>query len=176
MEIMSKMQAGVMDWQEKVDGKSFGDLTGHDIAAALATIKGDDSPSTLMRAKYCDDPREARHLLARIKGAIIASTRISEQHLHQSAMLALQDVIVPNLCRKCGGVGEVMQMALRVQCRACMGSGIGRRSDAHYIDAIGCTREEWRFTIEREYSVLMSIITDWELRGRSAIIRALRSE
>lgn len=175
MEIMSKMQAGVMGWQEKVDGKSFGELTGHDIAAALATIKGSDAPSNLMRAKYCDDPREARRLLALINGAIIASTRIDDQFRSNVAMLALQEVIVPNLCRKCGGVGEVMVMALRVQCKACCGSGIGRHSDAHYIDAIGCTREQWRFTIEREFGVLMAIVTEWELRGRAAIIRALKN-
>lgn len=176
MELLSKMNTKVMSWQARVDGHGIDHLSGNDLAAALAKIKGDDSPSIFMRAKYCHDAREARKLIAHIGGAIITSTDIPQKYHTQMARLVFETALAPPLCPLCRGTKEVKVNDLVIVCKRCEGSGITAKTDSYMATFLNCTKSEWQNKLEADYCTLMSIVDRWEHLGRQAILNAVLFE
>lgn len=173
MEKLAKLTPEAKEFTERIDNGNFEGLSASDIAAALAKIKGDDAPSCLMRFKYADDVREGRKVLARIKGVIITSCDVPEHMNTDMALLVLEDAFMPQHCRCCHGRKEVMSGELKIICRVCNGSGVGRRNDAHMAQALHVTIGEWRDHYKGEYCNLMRIVGAWESAGRKAMLDAL---
>ena len=173
MEKLARMTTAISGYKEKVDGYSFGGLSGEDLAHALGKLRNDYAPSHLMRFKYCHDPREGRRLLSFIAGAIMTSCNIPENMNKDMAMLVMETYVIPNHCVVCQGKGEMMAGELKIVCRACNGAGIADKTDLFMAQALHISKIQWQNKYEREFNSIMSIVADWEHRGRAAIFEAL---
>lgn len=173
MELLGHMNPKVMSWSARVDGDPLGHLSSHDIAAALGRIRGDDGPSTFLRAKYCNDAREARKLLALIGGSIITSHEVPAKYQTMMARLVFEHSLMPPLCPVCRGTKEVRLHEKVIVCHECEGSGVGEKTDAYMSSFINCTKAEWQGGLEQEYCQLMALTERWEQEGRKAILDAL---
>ena len=173
MEILGHMNPKVMKWAARGDGDAVGGLSAEELAQALAKIKGEDGPSVFMRAKYCNDAREARRLLALIGGSIITSHDIPVKYQTLMARLVFETALMPPLCPMCRGTKQVTVNDKVFICSKCDGHGMISKSDLYMASFLNASKEEWASHLEKEYCRLMSIVDRWEYLGRQAILSAL---
>lgn len=173
MEKLAKLNPKIMGWNQRTDGAGFGNLTGEEIAAALGSIRSDDGPSCLMRAKYCHDPRELRKLLARVKGSLITSCDVPDEMLAPMALLVCEEVIMPPLCPVCQGRKETIVNNLKIVCKNCDGGGVVRKSDGYMASHLSITVREWQDKYLKQFALALDIAYGWEHQGRMAIMNAL---
>jgi hypothetical protein len=173
MEKLAKLNPKIMGWNQRTDGHSIGHLTGEEIAAALGSIRTDDAPSILMRAKYCHDPKELRKLIARVKGTLITTFDVPESMLTPMAMLVCEEIILPPLCPVCKGRKEHITQHLKVVCNNCGGSGYVRKSDGYMASHLNITVSEWRNAHLKTFTSCCDILYGWEHEGRKAILNYL---
>lgn len=173
VEKLARLNSKVMSWSERVDGDPIGHLTADELSIALARVKGEDGPSVFIRAKYCNDAREARKLLALIGGSIITSHEVPLKYQTLMARLVLENALVPPLCPVCRGTKQVKIDSKVFTCNKCEGHGILSKTDLYMASFLNATKEEWTSYLEKEYCRVMSIVDRWEYLGRQALISTL---
>ena len=170
-ELVAKLEPSACSLDPRVDGWRLPEISAEDIAGALGMIRGESGPALLAHAKYGLEARSARKLLARIKGAALTQwAPIEINLLHAFGMMILESAILPQLCMTCNGRKEVIVRDLRIVCKHCEGSGIGRRTDLSMASALSVSKGEWKGKWERRYVKMMDLVGAWDYEARRAIL------
>lgn len=139
----------------RVDGNPLASLTASDIAAACARLHP-QIVSHVIRAKYTDDARAARCVLARLKGQCINLGHGPADRLSQAVLKAW---LIPPLCGTCHGRAQVRDGDLTIVCPDCGGEG---------------------YRVEEKLSdrglIMLSGLYRWEQQGIRLIVQAMRNE
>lgn len=147
--LTARAQALVMS----VDGTPGERLTPADIAAACGHIR-QPIVAAVLRAKYCDDAKAARAVLARLKGQCIDSGHEAAQRLSESVLKAY---LIPPLCETCHGRAQVQTDDLLITCPDCHGEGyrlVDKLSDRGML--------------------MLQLLYKWEAQGMAAVQEAMR--
>lgn len=118
-ESLALLAAKGQSWAMPVDGSPGERVTASDIAAACGHIRPAICAAVL-RAKYCDDVRAAKQVLARLKGGCISEGHTAAQRLSEAVLKAF---LIPPLCDTCHGRAQVQAEDLLITCPDCHGEG-----------------------------------------------------
>lgn len=152
-ENLAMMAARGQNWSMRVDGTPGERVTAADIAAACGHIRPPICAAVL-RAKYCDDARAARQVLARLKGGCISAGHDAAQRLSEAVLRAF---LLPPLCPTCNGRAQVQDGDLLIVCGDCYGEGYK-------------TTEK----LPERGLIMLQLLYRWEADGMAQVQEAMR--
>lgn len=160
-EILRKLTAKTADLRG-VPGGGIPDLSVEEIAGALAGLP--DGPHYLARAVWCGDESSIRALLlvtVEASRQFPARLVLYPGMLQDLAAFALAAVVVPNLCYRCAGRGNLYgRGGVVTTCDVCHGTGQGQPEPDNVRRQIKASKAQWR-QIEPHYHRIELLIHDW---------------
>lgn len=158
---LSRMEPAAASFEMRVSGGWLPEITMEVLAGALGHMSVDQA--AIARVLVLNDPRELRHVIARVRGMLLTS-RLEHDEQKRLANLVVESVIIPNLCGTCEGrayTGNDREHALKVVCPACGGTGrkVVRGSDFNF----------WKPAYEDDYQRCRDVLIGW-IGGASRIM------
>lgn len=175
-ELLAKLSTGSTQ-RLTVPGGAIPELTQSDIAAALTGTE--KSAELLVRIKYAGDTdyktRRNLEILTLIAAADLANhydwnLERGKNRLEPLAILAIDLVINPPLCRRCHGRGDIISTRGVVRiCPACNGFRLGKMTDTDKSKRVGVHRNKWPKIWEPRLKLLICELRSWEVQALDVV-------
>jgi hypothetical protein len=183
VEIIGLLCAGSMRYHNSLMGRPSGgrrsgdQLTRDELAGLLSGL--DAASMNLAFAKYAEDREAERLLIAQVRGW---AAGVAVRDLWQIvkgrptvcnlAALAVFEVVRPNRCGCCHGVG----LKANKVCPTCNGSGFKGLSDSKISAAMGIDKSNFCRTWHSRYELVYRHVADLDQRVNSVLGRSNKKE
>ena len=163
-EIIGLLCAGSVRYHEPLgSGSAAGQLSRSELAGLLSGLSG--VAMHLALAKYAGDVDAERSLISHVR-QWAAGVAVREQWeivrgrptVVNMAALAVFEVVRPNVCTRCNGVG----FERNKPCRCCDGSGVKALSGLFIANALKIPETSYRRKWEQRYEVCYRYVVDLE--------------
>lgn len=163
IDVLALLCAGSTRYHENLGrGGCVGQLSKSELAGVLSGL---DTPSMrLVEAKYLGEINSEQELIEYVHDYVKDLSIKGDWNIDQGrpclinmSVLAVLEVVRPNNCSRCNGVGFLNLVSL---CKKCNGSGIMKLSGRTIASAIGISEASYRQVWNKRYSECYKYVQD----------------